>query len=195
MIPLNGYDEVSAGYPPAGGYICKIQNAYIGSFQDGTKCLEVELDIAEGKFTGYFRRETNTFNKNRPDGGWTSNGKVRIPLQENGKVHWKLKRFLVNVEASNENFEVDPDKGFDERTLAGKICGGVIGLKEKVNEKRNNAVFTNAYFSYVISIGDVETGNFKIPDKKLADPTKISSPPKETTSIPDMPFDPDDVPF
>ena len=184
MIPLNGYDEVSAGYPPAGGYICKIQAARLGSFQDGTKCLEVELDIDEGEFAGYFRRETNKFNKNRPYGEWTSNGKIRLPLQENDKVHWKLKRFLVSVKASNENFAVEPDKGFDERTLAGKICGGVIGLKEKVNEKRNNAVFTNAYISYVISVDDVARGDFKIPAKKLADSsTAPQSSPTTRTNI------------
>lgn len=195
MIPLNGYDEVSAGYPPAGGYVCKIQAARLGNFQDGTKCLEVELDIAEGEFAGYFRRETQTFNKNRPEGGWTSNGRIRLPLQENGKVHWKLKRFLVSVKASNENFVVEPDKGFDERTLVGKVCGCVIGLKEKVNEKRNNTVFTNAYISYVIPVDDVESGNFKIPDKKTADTiitTQTNAPPKpqDDTSI-----DLEDPPF
>ena len=194
MIPLNGYDEVSAGYPPAGGYICKIQAARLSNFQDGTKCLEVELDIDEGEFAGYFRRETNTFNKNRPDGGWTSNGRIRLPLQENGKIHWKLKRFLVSVKASNDNFVIEPDKGFDERILAGKICGGVIELKEKVNEKRNNAVFTNAYISYAIPVGDVASGDFKIPEKKLAE-TKISTPTKDTPASSNIPFDPDDVPF
>lgn len=194
MIPLNGYDEVPAGYPPAGGYICKIQAARLGNFQDGTKCLEVELDIDEGEFAGYFRRQTNTLNKNRPDGGWASYGVVRLPLQENGKVHWKLKRFLVSVKASNENFTVEPDKGFDERTLAGKICGGVIGLKEKVDKNRNNTVFTNAYISYVIPVGDVASGNFKIPDKKLADTTK-TPPTTKDTSYSGEQLDPDDMPF
>ena len=54
-------------------------------------------------------------------------------------------------------------------------------------------MFTNAYVSYVISLDDIASGNFKIPEKKLAEASTTQSyfPPKNANDAIDL----DDPPF
>lgn len=174
MINLNGYNDVQVGSGdnspalPAGAYVAHIVNAFIGSFQDGSQGLFVAIEIAEGDFVGYFRKQFERFKKFAPNARWADNGIIKIPLyDDNGKIHWRLKKFLETVKQDNPTkINIVADSSFDERNLIGLNVGVVVGEKESQKTKQNGEHFVNPYVSYAITIDAVRSGNFKIPDLK-----------------------------
>lgn len=172
MINLNGYNDVQVGSGdnsptlPAGAYVAHIVNAFISTFQDGSQGLFVAVEIAESDFVGYFRKQFERFKRSVPNARWADNGIIKLPLSdENGKVHWRLKKFLETVKQDNPTkINIVADSGFDERNLIGLNIGVVVGEKESQKTKKNGEHFVNPYVSYAITIDAVRSGNFKIPD-------------------------------
>lgn len=166
MIDLAGYDEVGQSALPAGGYIGKIIAVRFGTFQDGTSGIFFDMDIVEGEFSSHFRRETMKFQRVRHDTVWSSNGTIKLPLKEDGKIHWRLQKFIECVRKSNDGLTIVPNTQLDERSLVGKICGIVVALKEDKKLKRDGNHFTNAFIYYALPVDDIRSGNFTVPEIK-----------------------------
>ena len=195
MIKLKGYDEAGQLSLPAGGYVGRIVGARVGEFQDHTPALFVAADVVEGEFAEYFARETAKFKKSRPDVQWSSNGTLKIRLFDDDaqNIYWQLKNFLEAVKSSNGNFKADDGDDFDEKTLCGKYIGLIVGLKESDKLKSDGTPYTNAYISYAVSVGEIESGDFKIPPVKKSKNAPQPEKPKSnveppTDDIEDPPF-------
>lgn len=78
-----------------------------------------------------------------------------------------LKGFTNAIEASNKGYKWD----WNEQGLKGKLVGVVIGEEEYINQK--GAVRTRTYVNAVRSVETIEKGEFKIPELKKVDATKV----------------------
>ena len=126
-IDLSGVQEMKEfKRPKEGPFICKITKV-IDHEQE--EYLEIEYDIAEGEFKGYYT-ETRTAH---PE--WTWVGNYRQYYTEKSMPFFKA--FCTSVSRSNGNFVFDANKNADEQTLVGKLIGLNFG-EEKYDGNDGN---------------------------------------------------------
>lgn len=197
MIDLIGYEDAPAVLPgefaklPAGGYVCRVTNAEITKSKAGNPMIVLFIDIAEGEFARYFRNAFDRVRGSRPDIKWDNSGIYRqLIFDKDGKVSRFFKGLLTCFERSNGKFYFNP-RTFDEQILRGCLIGFIFAEEEY--PKKDGTIGTRTFAKFPKVVDDIRNGNFNIPELKKLEEAKISPPPKET--IPDMPFDPDDVPF
>jgi len=195
VIDLTGYDEVNAdGFLPLppGGYVCKIVNARLSTSKNGNETLYVDFDIAQGDFSGYFKRSAAETRKRFPDRSWDSNACLPLVTKLNGKIFFRLKKLLENLKASNSNFFFDKNQQLDERKLIGLSVGAIFKGKERISN--NGKAYVNAFICDTKNVQDIIDGNFSIPDIEHAtDKTAAKNPPGNDFG--GSPVDPDDTPF
>lgn len=104
---------------PAGAYICRIISAVD---HPDKEYLLITYDIAKGDFAGYY----GEMRDNHPD--WTSVGTFYRSYKSTALSMFK--RFCRAISTSNQNFVFDGNINADERTLAGKLIGIVLGEEE-----------------------------------------------------------------
>ena len=192
MINLNGYDNVSTGSNslPPNGYIAKIISVRTGVSRYGVDSLFVNIDICEGKFSGYFKKLSLKWSKET----WSESGTITIPLYENNLPHWKLKNFLEVVKHDNPDLKIISNTNFDERNLIGKSCGIIVGLIESKKTKRDGSHWANPYVLYAVPVDDIKNGNFTVPPTKKFSET--SKPNDKSDPFPDsVPVPNDELPF
>lgn len=178
-------------------YICVIVNAKFATSQAGNQMLVLFIDIAEGEYSGYFRR----FVDSTSERGWAKQGTCRqVITGYNGRLSPHFKGLLSCVEMSNPSYHVNADN-FDPSELIGKWCGFVFGEEEYLN-KRDNSIGKNIYIAQPISVIDVANGNYKIPELKKLPAQDKPQPQTQPTkkSADDYYFngsgiDPEDTPF
>lgn len=195
MINLSGWDEVSAdGFYnlPYDAYKCTIVNVFLANSKSGNEMLAIDFDIADGDHQFYFRDETNRMRKNFPDVTWSNNARLYIVLRVEGKLNWRLKKFLSHVQKSNADFVIDPSKFFDERSLVGKACGVIFKGKESKSTKKDGSRYVNTVLHDTCSIQDVIDGNFSVPEIERY--TGNDAPPSYSFSN-STPIDDSDTPF
>ena len=116
MRKVNVSDIKEAGTfsrPEDGAFICKITGV---KNNDSESYLEIEYDIDEGEFKGYYTDFRNKF-------GW--GGTYRKYYTEKAAPFWN--RFCHRVSKSNGNFVFDGNEvNSDEQTLVGKRIGLVF---------------------------------------------------------------------
>ena len=200
MINLKGYNEVSAGGNslPPGGYLACVVNARLGAFQDGTDALFIYVDITDGEFTGFFKSDFDRLKKFAPAARWSEAGTIKLPLFEDGKIHWRLKKFLEVIKHDNSDINIVPDSAFDEANLKGKSCGIVVALKENKRFKSDGSHWTNPYVAYAVTADDIRSGNFSVPNTKKyqANPSPAAAAPsRDYDDFGGEPIDPNDTPF
>lgn len=197
MIKLNGYNDVSVGSLslPPDGYIARIVNAHIGVFQDGTDALFAAVDITEGDFKGFFKSDFDRLKKFAPNARWSDAGTIKIPLFEDGKIHWRLKKFLEIIKHDNPDLNIVPDDDFDERSLIGKSCGIIVALKETKKTKSDGSHWSNPYIAYPVTADIVRSGNFSVPPIRKYQANSTAATPTNNDDWGGAPVDPDDTPF
>ena len=153
----NGFEKL-----PVGGYIVKILNV-----QDvaDKEYLKVSFDITEGDKKGFFKKQYDE--DTREDKKWPNAGSFVRSYKSTAESMFK--GFANAVENSNKGYTFD----FNEKSLVGKQVGIVVGLEEYVNQK--GAVRERTYVSAVRSVDTIKKGDFKIPETKKLDPTKVAS--------------------
>lgn len=168
MINLKGYNEVATGgiSLPPGGYLAYIVNARLGVFQDGTEALFVYVDITDGEFAGFFKSDFDRLKKFAPAARWSEAGTIKLPLVEDGRIHWRLKKFLEVVKHDNPDLNIVPDSNFDELSLIGKSCGIVVAHKENKRFKSDGSHWTNPYVAYAVTADAIRSGDFSVPATK-----------------------------
>ena len=89
-----------------------------------------------------------------------------------------FKGFVSAVEASNKGYTFD----FDEQTLVGKVVGLVLGDEEFLNQK--GQVRTRTYVNAVRSVEAIKNGDYKVPELKKLDASKVTTAATTTSSAP-----------
>lgn len=131
MNKPQGYDEAQSytGDFEAlklGGHICKIIDAIEGTTQNGNGYLDILFDIEEGEQAGYYAKRFEEMNKN---GQAKWQGTYRQFTGGNSTPYFK--GMIENIEKSNLGYKFN----FDEKTLIGKLFGGVFGREQYKNQQ------------------------------------------------------------
>lgn len=172
MKPINNWENVkpmgnSFETLPAGAYVCEIKQAVEKpNRNNGGSHLEVNFEVAEGEYKDFFSKDYRS--QDREDKFWRGIINQNVP-NESADNYENQKRFFRSftnaVEASNPGYHWD----WNETGLKGKKIGVVFGEREKQSQKGTIYTITNA--EKIISVEDVRSGNFKIPEKKCLVPT------------------------
>lgn len=195
-VSLNGWDEAGFRKLAPGGYVCRIINAYLNKSKNGNQTLYVEVDIAQGEFAGFFKTETDRFNKNQ-DGSWTSNARLCIPTLIENKIHYRLKNFLVAVKDSNDDLKLEPKSGvFDIRQLYGKSIGCVFRGREAKAVDKNGKHYVNTIVDHALPVQDILDGDFSVPDiEPYKEFDETHAPKTDNDDFIGSPIDASDMPF
>lgn len=157
---------------PAGGYVCSIIKAVGTKSKAGNDMLVVSIDIDEGKFAGYFRKNFEHFRKTNPDAKWPAAATMyQNFFDAEGNVNSGLKAFLKSVERSNVNFIINLND-FEPVSLNGKSIGVIFGDEEW---ERNGKSGISARASFPRDVTKIREGDFKIPELKRLDRTNQTS--------------------
>lgn len=196
MKAINNWDNVKASTDftalPAGGYVCKIQGAKIRTFdgRNGSfERLEVAVDIIEGEYKDYFRRDFDS--QNTEDKKWRGVLRLYVPSGDGSdQDNWsaaKLKRFVNNVEDSNTGYHWD----WEESKLKGKLVG-LAFRREEWEYNGKTGWKTNPFQAYTVE--DIRQNKFQLPKDKPLKKAAATPMPKfedivDTESDDDLPFD------
>lgn len=134
-----------------GGYVCPIKKVIDHADKE---YLEIYYDIAEGEYKDWFNDNFEKF------GTW--NGKFNRSYKDAAKTFFK--GFTTAVEQSNPGYKWN----WDEKTLANKYIGLVLGEKEYISKTGEIKVCLEV--SRNTSIDKIRSGDFKIPDLKKLKP-------------------------
>ena len=126
-----------------GGHICKIKKAEVIEYTkkespEKFEILQIEFDIAapdeqEGFYQRRFAEDAKT---DAMKATWKGIYKLSVPQgdgsenEERSKVNFKT--FITSVEKSNPGYDWQKSN-WDEKTLVGKLFGGVFGIEEFTN--------------------------------------------------------------
>ena len=184
MKKPQGYDEAPAytgSFPqlPPGGYICKIKKAAMTTTKSGKEQMVLMIDVADGYHKGFFQQ---AFDRNtQSDKKWPNGGQYRQLTEGNSLPFFK--GMITAIEESNAGFTFD----FDEKKLAGKMVGCVVGREQY---KKDN------FATKIMQIRSVEAikAGVEPPEDKLLESQQTSSSAGFGFGT-EVVFDDDDVPF
>lgn len=196
MRAINNWENVKASADftalPVGGYVCKIQGAKIRTFEgkNGSfERLEVAVDIVEGEYKDYFRRDFDS--QNTEDKKWRGVLRLYVPSGDGSdQDNWstaKLKRFVNDVEDSNPGYHWD----WEESKLKGKLVG-LTFRREEWEYNGKTGWKTNPFQAYTVE--DIRQNKFQLPKDKPLKKAAAAPMPKfedivDTESDDDLPFD------
>lgn len=166
MKPIPNFENVQVFAKienlPAGGYICEIKKGTEKANRSGNGShLEILLEIASGEYAGWFEKDYRS--QNREDKFWRGVYNQNCPNQNSAKYEESVgffKKFTLALEDSNPGYHWD----WNEVALKGKKIGVVFGEREKLSAK--GRVYTVTYAAEVVSVKDIENGEFEIPAKE-----------------------------
>lgn len=161
MRKVNFSDIKEAGSfsrPEEGAYICKITGV---KNNDSESYLEIEYDIDEGEFKGYYTDFRSKF-------GW--GGTYRKYYTEKAAAFWN--RFCHRVSKSNGNFVFDGNEvNSDEQTLVGKRIGLVFQRELYTGNDGSDKTRFNVWSEFAVDDLDKQ----KIPQVKDSRRANVSS--------------------
>lgn len=150
-LHLENVQEATEGVRlPAGGYICGIVGV---TDNEGKEYLDINYDIVEGDFKGYYKKLNETFPS------WWGGRLIR---SYKDKALPFFKAFITSVEKSNQGYK------FKESEYA-KLKGKKIGLVLSEEEYKGNdgTIKTRLYVSAVHSVGAIKSGEYEIKPLKI----------------------------
>ena len=159
MRKPNGYDQSEAieggiKSPKAGPCILGVVNAFIQNNKNSEQQLVLFIDIAEGEFKNYYRRQTDRFNKNRY---------LRFYQNTEGKGTPYFKGIISAIEESNPGYRFD----WNESTLVHKVLGGNLREEEYIRSS-DSTIGTVLRVAYLCSKRTILEGGHKVlPVKKI----------------------------
>lgn len=158
---------------PAGGYVAKILDAKVQSYDFGDM-LVLSFDIAEGPYSGFFKRDY-TANPNE-DKKWRGTVRLSIPKDDGTeRDEWSknsFNGFIYSIEDSNPGYTWD----WNEAMLKGKMIGVLFRNKEW-EWKGDRGWSTECCAVDAVSV--IHEGKFKTPKDR---PLKRSGSAATTTS-------------
>lgn len=167
MQKWSGYEETQAYSDnerlPVGGYVLKVQNVRLDEGKNGNSdVLVIAFDIAEGEQAGFYKRNFDA--QTQEDKKWKGTYRLYCPRDDGSeKDVWTKRRFKTVIEAF-ENSNQGYHWNWDEKTLKGKLIGGLFNNKEYDFNGRHG-FFTNCHS--LIDAQRIRDGKFRIPDDTL----------------------------
>lgn len=178
-LPNMNLSEARSESISPGAYVVQIKSVEIDNKYNR---LVLEVDICEGDKAGYYTR------LNERAGFWG----LKISLYLDEKSRWKFAKTIDALVESNLNFEWDYDGENDEQKMVGQRIGIVARLKEYMGNDGQKKSKIVPYST--ISVNDVHSGNYTIPEPIRLDATEFSGDVVDTTSG-FGPVTDDDMPF
>ena len=183
--------------PPPDSYVCKVILVKATQSKSGRPMLVLDLDIAEGPFSGWYTRD----NDHRADMGYEPKW-LRMYQLADGKSAGLFKRLLKNFERSNPKYQLASHingKIFDEQSLKDLLIGVLCNGEEyEFNGKIHTSIKPDSSFSVdqihsgsapIARIKNLD-GSWRYPNQPV--PERVRDPPTPTT--PDD-VDEVDIPF
>lgn len=146
MSGVQGIKEGESRRLPAGGYVCRITGAR--DVPDKEQ-LVIEFDIAEGEYKGFYAESFQRY------GSW--HGILYRSYKESALGFFK--GFISSVEESNPGYKWN----WDEKTLAGKLIGIVMGEEEYVR-RGETEIRVSVKPQQVRGADVIRKGGFKVPE-------------------------------
>jgi hypothetical protein len=113
-----------------GGHICKIVDAYESTTQSGKAQLIIEFDIAAGEFKDFYKEQHERRLTANAEAKWQGIYR-QLTGGEIGQTNPYFKGVITAIEESNKGYKWN----WDEKTLVGKLFGGVFGQEEYETDK------------------------------------------------------------
>lgn len=110
---------------PAGGYVCRILKAWVETTQSGSEQLALALEIAEGDYAGYAKRQFEARKTNNPKATWPCVFK-QFTIGTDGQTNPFFKGMLKSIEESNVGYVWN----WQETGLANKMIGMIFREEE-----------------------------------------------------------------
>lgn len=176
-----GYDEAPAYTGefvqlPAGLYVCEI----IGVREEengGHSRLAMQFDIAEGEHKGFYQKQFKM--AKQADQNAKYKGIHRQNMDGQGVPFFK--GLMTSIEKSNPGFSFPWGQQGNEKTLAGKKFGAVMGREEFLTSEGDKRMATK-----IFQIRSVEgLKDAKVPEDKLLGESAAPSPVPSPTADPD----------
>lgn len=108
-----------------GGHICRIKQVNVETTATGKEILALLFDIVGGKNDGFYQRQYTRVTENNPQARW---GGVFRQFTEGNSIPF-FKGMITSVENSNQGYTWN----WDEKSLVGKMFGGIFGEEEYIN--------------------------------------------------------------
>lgn len=187
-VNMKNVDAAGGNRPGPGGYVIRIMRAIN---RTDKQYLEIEYDIAEGEFRGYY----NDLNRRR--GFWS--GKFRRSYKESALPFFKA--FIEMVQTCNNGapgLVVGDFEDIDESKLTGCYLGIVYGYEEYIGNDGKVKQRPDHFNAEFLPLDRIRDGEFEIPELKPLDgapaPTGSGGGVVDTTSGFEAMRD-DDIPF
>lgn len=144
-----------------GGHVCNVVQATVALSSTGKEMLIILFDIAEGEFESYYLKQHMQKLETNPDAKWQ--GIYRQLTEGNGEKFFK--GLVTAIENSNPGYTWQWGEN-TEKSLKGKLFGGVFGQEEYLNN--NGEVKLSTKCMYIRSVEQIRKG-VEVPKiKKLA---------------------------
>lgn len=191
-VKIDSYGE-SASLPPD-GYICQIVNAELSQTNKGFQKIILHIDIVEGEYTGYFRKQTEYRKKFKPDTPWHYTGIYdQFLYEKNSNNISKIFKHLINTLMRCNPHNNINTHNFEVTSLRGLLVGFVFGEKEFSNPS-DNSIYIKTVPRLLKTVADIREHKFKIPERKKleeqAAPSAADNIPAGASIV-----DNDDMPF
>ena len=181
---------------PVGGYVARIERVEKKISKTGSPYLQLTLDVAEGPYTGWYRKDLQSRMGGRYEARHKGTYTLFYPLDDgprrDGWTHDTFTRFQDFLRKSNDGFSWGASD--DPQALVGKIIGIVVREVEW-----NGYVFNR--IGKFVSAGAIRTNNYKLMERKKERSTAQPSSPIPAPQTPDIPLgftvveNPPDLPF
>ena len=185
-----GYDKAAA-YDgsierlPAGGYICRILKAWVETTTNGSEQLALALEIAEGDYAGFIKRQYDSRKANNPKTAWPCIFK-QFTLGMDGQTNPFFKGMLNSIEESNTGYTWN----WQEATLANKMIGMIF--HEEEFEAQDGTIKTTVRPAFPRSVQRIRNG-VEVPEIR-----RLNKPASNANSMQGVGFtevNDDDLPF
>lgn len=164
-----------------GGYVAKIRQARIETTKTtGKEVMVIAFDIAEGEYKDFFQEQYSKRKESNPDAKWLG---IFRQLTEGNSLRF-FKGMITSIEESNNGYSWN----WDEKTLAGKLIGVVMGEEEY--EGNDGEIKVSCKCQQFRSIKSIREGVEPPKIKKLKGTTTSSSVDEDF-----MPINDEDLPF
>lgn len=194
MNKPKGYDESRAFTGeteslPLGGHVCVILDAREEIARTGSAMLVVSFDIAHGEPNeGFFKNLYESLKQQYSDAKWPNGGVYRqFTTKKDGTCNEWFKGMITAIEESNSGFHFN----FDEKTLKGKLFGGVFGREEYEDQNGNRKWATKCF--QIRSVEAIRKG-VKVPEDKPLKNSGSNSSPSSNRDFEEIEPE-DDLPF
>lgn len=152
---------------PAGGYVCKIMQAQETISKKGKPMLVLLLDIAQGKYKGYFAKRYELSKKYNPDTAKWSRSACSYHVHDT-EDDWSRFRAMLNIV-----IKCNPELNWewDEQILKNKKVGVIFREREYINNNGQTRTTLEVY-----QLHDIEgVEDVPVPEKKTLDPPSYTN--------------------